>query len=1144
MKRISSNINEIKDSYDVVVIGSGYGGGITASRLSRAGKKVCLLERGREILPGEYPDTPLEGLREMQFDTPDKHIGSQTGLFDIHVNKEQNVLVGCGLGGTSLINANVSLEPEPLVFEDERWPKEVREHQDTLLKEGYRLAREMLKPTPYPETSPVLPKLEAHKASAEAMGQNFYRPPINVTFEAPEGGINHVGVEQSACTYCGDCVSGCNYSAKNTTLMNYLPDAWNHGAEIYCEVSVSHLEKVDKGWLIHYQPIGKGREKFNAPTLFVKADLVMVSAGTLGSSEILLRSKQKGLSLSDNLGENFSGNGDILGFGYNCDQEINGIGFGTNPPDEMTPVGPCITSIIDMRQGENWRKRMVIEEGSVPGAIGPLMPIAMATAAGLIGQDTDTGFVDEVKEKARVLSSVVGGPYHGATKNMQTYLIMSHDNGEGSMRLEDDRLRIDWPNVGKQENFEIGNKNLYDATKALGGEYVENPIWTKLLKHSLISVHPLGGCVMGFDASKAVVNHKGQLFSNQEGTEVYADLYVSDGSVIPTSLAVNPLLTISAVTERCCALIAKDRDWNIDYTLPSKPSIKPKEAKLGIGFTENMQGYFSTNFESGDSKDIYLHAASMAKAADSTLEFTLTISSDDLNELIESPQHNADILGTLTASALSDTPLLVTEGTFNLFVVDPQTPDTRHMNYKMKLTTEEGKHYWFSGYKVVKNNPNPLDIWPDTSTLYVTVYEGENDQGNIVGKGVLQIKPADFAKQMTTLVVTNAKNTREKLAAEARFGKYFAGVLWQHYGGIFYEQPRFNPDAPPRKKRPLRVGAPSVYPFKTDDDVTLRLTRYQGGSKGPVMLVHGLGVASSIFSTDTIPTNMLEYLYAHDYDIWLLDFRVSIELPAAEHQSTGDQIAKYDFPAAVKVIKQQTACETIQAVVHCYGATTFFMSLLAGLKDIRSIVCSQIATNIIVPNVTKVKTGLHLPSFLDKLGVNSLTAYVDDKESWADKLYDKALDINAMVQAQGQCNNPVCHRITFMYASLYVHDRLNNLLHENLHELFAESNITAFEHIALMCRKKVVVDFEGKDVYMPNIANLDLPICFIHGAENQCYLPESTEITFKILQEKYSREQYSRKVIPGYGHIDCIYGANAINDVYPHILEHLEKTAT
>ena len=109
--RLSSPPGSMKARYTAVVIGSGYGGGIAASRLARAGQDVCLLERGKERQPGEYPDTLAEAAAAIQADTPDGHIGSRTGMFDFRVNPDINVVVGCGLGGTSLINANVSIEP-------------------------------------------------------------------------------------------------------------------------------------------------------------------------------------------------------------------------------------------------------------------------------------------------------------------------------------------------------------------------------------------------------------------------------------------------------------------------------------------------------------------------------------------------------------------------------------------------------------------------------------------------------------------------------------------------------------------------------------------------------------------------------------------------------------------------------------------------------------------------------------------------------------------------------------------------------------------------------------------------------------------------------------------------------------------------
>jgi cholesterol oxidase len=535
---------------------------------------------------------------------------------------------------------------------------------------------------------------------------------------------------------------------------------------------------------------------------------------------------------------------------------------------------------------------------------------------------TDDSFSAKVKYKEREAESFLRGPYYGALHNMQTYLIMSHDSGQGRMVLDNkDQLRIDWPGVGEQENFKLGNERLQQSTKALGGVWVENPIWTKLLKHSIVSVHPLGGCVMGEDAAQGVVNHKGQVFSGASGTDVYANLYVTDGAVIPTSLAVNPLLTISAVSERNMGLLAADRGWQIDYTLPSAPRKPVAPPTLGVQFTETMKGYFSRAFTAAQSTDlkVYEAAAKRGEADNSPIDFTLTITANDLNRMIKEPEHAATIVGTVIAPALSPQPLTASNGVFNLFEQFEQQVDTRHMKYDMKLTAEDGNDYFFSAFKTVPEDNGVLNIWHDTSTLYVTLYRGPDKTGEVIGSGVMHIHPTDFAKQMTTLKVLNARNERERIEGLARFGKFFAGILWESYGGVFAGDIYFNPDAPPRLKRPLDAPTPAVHFFPTEDGVELRLTRYQAGSKGPVMLVHGLGVGSNIFSTDTIQTNLLEYLCKHDYDVWLLDFRVSILLPASKKEWNGDQIAQYDFKAAIGQIQQETNAKDVQCVVHCYA---------------------------------------------------------------------------------------------------------------------------------------------------------------------------------------------------------------------------------
>lgn len=1127
MDRLATSVANIKQShYPVVVIGSGYGGAIAASRLARAGQLVCLLERGREFAPGEFPDTEPEALAEIQLDLPGRHLGSRLGLYDIRFNPDLNVFLGCGLGGTSLVNANVALRAEPRVLADVCWPAEFRADLAQGLEQGYAQAEAMLKPTPYPETAPALAKLEALAAAAQALGVSFYRPPIVVTFQ---DGVNHVGVAQQACTLCGDCVSGCNYGAKNTTAMNYLPDACNHGAELYTQAAVQWLERRDGRWLVHYQLLDSGRERFQAPTLSVSADIVILAAGALGSTEILLRSKAAGLSLSAQVGQRFTGNGDVLGFGYNNDQPIHGIGYGHRPAapmqQEFGPVGPCITGVVDARQQTLLEQGLVIEEGTLPGPLASQYAAAFAVAARALGRDTDTGLQDAIQERYRELESLLRNAYYGAMQHTQTLLVMSHDDGAGRLQLVDDRLRVEWPDIGHQPHFAQVNQQLEAVTRATGGTYLINLLWSKLTDQRLITVHPLGGCVMAESAENGVVNHKGQVFAGIAGSDVYDSLYVCDGAVMPRSLGVNPLLTISAVAERACALLAAARGWSIDYTLPSQPRATLPPTRLGLRFSETMTGAWSPT----------------GAAANSPFSFTVTVVAEDLDELLHNPQHAARLSGTAIVPALSTEPLTITQGEFNLLTRAPDRPDTVRMHYRLPLTATDGGRFYGIGHKEIHNDKG-LDIWADTTTLYLTVHDGADAGGAVLGQGILQIRPTDFLRELTTLQVTDAANAGERLLALARFGRFFAGSLFDLYGGLFARPTVFDPTAPPRKRRPLRVEAPAVYTVITADQVQLRLTRYQGGGKGPVLLTPGLGVSSRIFAVDTIETNLVEYLFAHGYDVWLLDYRASIDLPAALVRSTADDIASQDYPAAIAKVRELTGAATIQVVAHCFGAVTFCMALLKGLAGVRAVVFSQIATHARVAPLTRLKAGLYLPNVLDRLGVTSLTAYVDTQADWWNRLYDSALRLYPAEQEE-RCSSPVCRRITFMYAPLYEHDRLNVATHETLHELFGVANIGAFEHLALIARRGQLVDAQGEDVYLPQLDRLALPIAFIHGAENECFLPESTELSFNLLRAHNGPGLYSRHVIPGYGHIDCIFGQEAVRDVYPLILQHLEATA-
>ncbi|MEP6976513.1 MAG: GMC family oxidoreductase [Thermoleophilia bacterium] len=776
-RRLSSSIESIRDEYDVIVVGSGYGGAIAASRLARAGRTVCLLERGRELQPGEYPDSLMEATREFQVDTDRGHLGPATGLYDFRVNRDMNVFLGCGLGGTSLVNANVALAPEPRVFEDLHWPQELRDDLASL-DACYARATEMLRPAPYPANFPTLPKLDAMAKIAERLGESFYPPPINVNFEELEGGVNHVGVPQQVCRLAGDCVTGCNYAAKNTTLMNYLPDAHNHGAEIFTRTRVRHVSRRGDRWIVHFDLLDSGREAFDAPPLHVAAKLVVLGAGSLGSTEILLRSRDEGLSVSDRIGERFTGNGDVLAFAYDCDDPIRGIGWGDHAPGELPPVGPCIAGIVDVRERPELDHGMVIEEGVMPGAISALLARLFEGVAATIGRDTDPGVRDFVEERVRDVESFVAGPYVGALANTLTFLVMTHDDTGGQIVLEDGRARVVWPGVGREEIFKRVEANLTSATAALGGTYVRNPMWSQLFAQDLVTVHPLGGCPMGDGVDSGVVDHKGRVFDGAGEATVHDGLYVCDGAIIPRSLGVNPLLTISAIAERVCEHLARDRGWSIDYTLPSSPRGPVKEQRPGIQFTETMKGFVSSS-----AAEDYEAGARQGEREGSSFQFTVTIVADDVDALLKGADHEARIIGTVVAPKLSDHPLVVTDGLFNLFVSDAASPDDRRMRYRMRLSSEEGGRYFFDGFKRIHDDPG-MDMWADTTTLYVTIHEGEDGSGAVRGQGILRIKPADFMRQMTTMRVTNAVSARQRVAALGRFSAYFTGSLHDVYGVV------------------------------------------------------------------------------------------------------------------------------------------------------------------------------------------------------------------------------------------------------------------------------------------------------------------------------------------------------------------------
>jgi cholesterol oxidase len=514
----------------------------------------------------------------------------------------------------------------------------------------------------------------------------------------------------------------------------------------------------------------------------------------------------------------------------------------------------------------------------------------------------------------------------------------------------------------------------------------------------------------------------------------------------------------------------------------------------------------------------------------------VTVTSDNLDQLLTNPAHQARLDGTVRCGVLWPSPLTIENGTFNLLTRDPDRVNARKMVYRMSGTAADGRAYRIDGFKTIRDD-KPLEIWADTTTLFVTVTDVTDGAERVVAKGVAHILPADFLKQMTTMEVTGAATAAERLQGLAKFGAFFAGELFETYGGVFARSSELKPQGEPRQRRPLDMSVPEVHFFTTDDGVTLRLTRYQGGGKGPVILAPGFGTSTLAFTIDTVDQNLPEALFAAGYDVWLFDYRASPALPSARTQFTLDDVAKKDYPAAVAKVRELSGKPDVQVMAHCVGSMTFLMAMMDGLQGVRSAISSALTFYPVSTMANRIRAGLDLGTAAANAGLETMTTDFDSQRK-LDVFIDNVL---RLVPSREQCTSAVCRRILGIYGDVYKHDQLNEATHRAIHEMFGVANLTTFNHISLMVRKGQIVDKNGDDTYLPHLDRLAIPLTIVTGAENNLFLPEGTARTLQTLSQANDATLYQRVVFPNYAHMDLYIGRDSSRDVFPTIVNELDR---
>ncbi|HVW28019.1 MAG TPA: GMC family oxidoreductase [Polyangiaceae bacterium] len=504
--------------YDAVVVGSGFGGSINAFHLSEAGKSVLVLERGRRYPMGSFPRVVTDVDRV--FWRYPKHPESR-GLYDVRTFSGLGTVVASGVGGGSLVYANIHIRPDSVVFDDPRWPKGF---DRSALDPFYDRVAARLEVAPVPPEL-ALPKRDAFRAAANALGKPAFDPDQAVAWKKAHG------EGRTACQLCAQCEFGCQLGAKNTLDFNYLAAAERRNARVQTGAVVTHVEPAFGKYRVHYVDADSGR------SLSVVGRRVVLSAGTLGTNEILLRSRDAAGTLpklSAMLGYGYSGNGDFLGSIQNSRADLD--------PSH----GPDVTTVIrffDRRPGFTMAAPTfsagVME---VLASLGQPEPEWLRPLSGLLWP-----------EVARALPPLFGrgvfskplrarAPNAGHPRHMTNLFAIGQDNAGGRIVFEKDRIDVKWNYADEnRELIERMTDSMRAVADSYGGSFAPLVTWEAFRR--IISVHSLGGCRIAESPERGVVSTTGEVFG-------YPGLYVADGSVVPTSIGFHPAMTIAAIAER------------------------------------------------------------------------------------------------------------------------------------------------------------------------------------------------------------------------------------------------------------------------------------------------------------------------------------------------------------------------------------------------------------------------------------------------------------------------------------------------------------------------------------------------------------------------------------------------------------------
>jgi cholesterol oxidase len=651
------------------------------------------------------------------------------------------------------------MRPPQEVF-DRSWPEP---YSRSVLDPYYDLAAHMLdvRPVPAdPRTGELPPKTRLMAQAARLLGQSdgFFHPNLAVRFEGE--GPNRFGVTQKACTFSGECDIGCNQGAKNTLDLNYLALAEQHGAAVGTLTQAVRIARAGDGYQVRLREYGHPGAGRDGVERDVTAGYVFVCAGALGTTELLLRSRDQYRTLPDlppALGHGYSGNGDFLSFGD-----------GLREPAEPSN-GPTITTAALLHTGtaaaQQW---FVLEDGGYSEHLAKLIrglhvSRLPAYAARLVGTGTR-----RVLGTARDLGTALDD---GAARTV-VLLAMGNDRADGRIELRGPRhrLHVTWDVTRNDPLYEAERAVSGQVVRALGGRPFGTPTWR--LFRQPVTVHNLGGARMGSGPSSGVVDADGEVFG-------HPGLFVLDGAALPGATGANPSSTIAAVAERCIEVavrrITGRKDWVaperaevVPVDLPEDRAVRavvarggPQRSGPGLVFHETMRG------------SVAVPADPAGPQTRRRVVLRLEVLVPDLQSFLHDPVHGARLAGTVEVESLTHRPAAVDRGSLHL-LARAHGGHRRTMDYIVPFVDDDGVSWLLQGSKLVHRRRG-FGPWRATTRMDVALTAPGDRYDATAPTGTVTIGVADVARLLLSVRPTGTANVGAAAAALVRFGGFFTG---------------------------------------------------------------------------------------------------------------------------------------------------------------------------------------------------------------------------------------------------------------------------------------------------------------------------------------------------------------------------------